>query len=356
MITFLHSSDFHLEKSFASSGLGNISKTRRQDIWKTVENIIDYIIQRPVDLLLLAGDLYNEENFTKTHMNRLMSLFARIPQTKIFISPGNHDPYRKDGLWSFVNLPDNVFLFTQESFQKFEFEDYDIYGIAYQNPHFSFDEKLLNFELNESKINILLLHSDFTDSNSPYLPFSTKYFENQSFDYIATGHIHKPTKIDHRTFYPGSPEPLGFGEIGDHSVLYGEIADQVRVEKVFLSQSLFLEYIYEIEDPFNYYSLIRRLKDLSKGYEKKIYLRLVLKGPYEKSHINIEDLEQTLGDVFTYIEILDQRESPLDMEKLRSLNKDSIISVFIREMDHEEGIVAEKALELGLEALLDSGE
>ena len=37
--------------------------------------------------------------------------FAEIPSTKIFITPGNHDPYIKDSIYDTTYFGSNVYIF-----------------------------------------------------------------------------------------------------------------------------------------------------------------------------------------------------------------------------------------------------
>ena len=41
----------------------------------------------------MAGDLYENEQIRESTIEYINDLFKQIPNTKVFISPGNHDPY-----------------------------------------------------------------------------------------------------------------------------------------------------------------------------------------------------------------------------------------------------------------------
>ena len=55
------------------------------------------------------------------------------------------------------------------------------------------------------------------------MPLDKNYLDQLGFDYIALGHIHKPIIISDNMAYCGSPEPLDFGEIGEHGIIQGII-------------------------------------------------------------------------------------------------------------------------------------
>ena len=80
--------------------------------------------------------------------------------------------------------------------------------------------KLQECNLDKSKINIFISHGDiYNETKYNYMPINI--LQNEGFDYIALGHIHKRDK-----YYPGSLVSLGFDETGKHGFIYGEIKDK----------------------------------------------------------------------------------------------------------------------------------
>ena len=80
--------------------------------------------------------------------------------------------------------------------------------------------KLQDCNLDKSKINIFISHGDiYNETKYNYMPINV--LQNEGFDYIALGHIHKRDK-----YYPGSLVSLGFDETGKHGFIYGEIKDK----------------------------------------------------------------------------------------------------------------------------------
>lgn len=56
------------------------------------------------------------------------NLFKEIPNTKIFISPGNHDPYIKNSFYNDFNWNKNVKIFNSK-IERCEYENVNIYGV-----------------------------------------------------------------------------------------------------------------------------------------------------------------------------------------------------------------------------------
>lgn len=360
MIKFIHSGDFHLSSSFESSSFpSEMANDRRNDIWLSVEKLVKNAIEKSVDYLLLTGDLFNEEYFTLNQMQRLMTLFASANNVNIIIITGNHDPIREISLWNQVIKPDNVYIFEHEFINKLQFKDTDIYGASYKDSFLNDDKILNNIELDENKYNILMLHTDIINPNINYLPISLDKIKKIGFDYVALGHIHKPTIINNYIVYPGSIEPLSFKETGIHGAVYGEISDNLNLEYLDVSNSIFLEKNYEIEEKFNFYDLKEKIEKEWTLDGKKNYLRLNLLGVLNDDfELDINILEDELKNSIHYIEIIDKLSDNIDIDKLYEMNKDNIIGVFIREMRKKDlnKSVNEKAFKLGLKALLNKGE
>ena len=58
-IKILHTGDLHLGMSFARSKLpAEIGRIRRQELWETFDRIIDTAKAEEVDLMLIAGDMF----------------------------------------------------------------------------------------------------------------------------------------------------------------------------------------------------------------------------------------------------------------------------------------------------------
>lgn len=359
MVSFLHGSDFHLSASFAHSSLREISIKRRNDIWRSVESLFNLAKEQKVDFLFLTGDLYNEEYFTLSDMKRLIDLFCLVPETKIIVTPGNHDPYRKESLWTTVEIPDHVHIFKTEKIEKLEFPEVDIYGIAFENQHFKKDHLFDGLVLDEKKINILAIHGDVFDVESPYMPLDRQELNQYPFDYIALGHIHKPLSVNERTMYSGSIEPLDFGETGKHGVIYGEIEQGVlKVDRIALSKSRFVLHEHRIQDEFNYYDLEKQLRKLKGNYEGNLYLRLILEGSLSKEYgLDLDALKDHISPLFEYVEIVDNIHQEYDIDKIYELNRSNLIGLFIEEIrSRNEDAISKIALQIGLEALIEHGE
>lgn len=352
---FIHAADFHLESSFEHTSYPTtFCRERRRDIWKAVETMVQKANENDVDYVFLCGDLYEESNFTLSHMKRFLDLLAMV-QAKVFIITGNHDPLREDSLYHKIDIPSNVHLFQDDVIRKVELEEMDLYGISYPDHIFKREDLFQDITLNTKKFNVLMIHSDCINPNERYLPFSRREIKELGFDYVALGHIHKPMIIENNFSYPGSIEPLDFSETNKHFVnLVSLTRENVSYTALECAQSLFKIKEYEIQNDFNYYDLIEFIQN-QKEESYKVYLRIILKGVLPQGYdMDTQSLEQDLAQHIHYLEIVDQLETNIDIEKVQKLNEGNIVGYFIDEMKQEdlENPIYQEALQLGLKALL----
>ena len=106
---FIHMADMHFDTPFtflnSKEDLGNIRRLEQRQVFK---EIIEYIKLNKIPYFFICGDLYEHQYVKESTIEFINNLFKDIPETKIFITPGNHDPILKK---SFYNK--NMFLVPQ---------------------------------------------------------------------------------------------------------------------------------------------------------------------------------------------------------------------------------------------------
>ena len=222
---FVHIADVHFDAPFTSLvGKENLSDIRRLEQRKIFKKVITYIKENSIDYLFISGDLYENEYIKKSTITYINDLFKEIPDTKIFISPGNHDPYIKNSYYASFNFAKNVYIF-KGNFECKECADCNIYGMGFTD--FYCKKTNLNEiqKLNNGKPNILVMHASLvggTLENQEYNPVLESNLEALEMDYVALGHIHKlyyNEKENQKIVYPGSLVSLGFDELGEHGMI-----------------------------------------------------------------------------------------------------------------------------------------
>ena len=207
---FVHIADMHFDMPFTLlSDRADLGEIRRLDQRKAFKKMIEYIKENNIEYLFIAGDFYEHNYIRESTIDFINEEFKQISETKIFITPGNHDPILKNSFYSKYNWNSNVKIFTSIP-EKIETKDCNIYGFGFDDFYMN-ESKLDSIQIEDKeKINILITHGSIDSSKTEersYNPMSSRDLKQKGFDYIALGHIHK-----RGDFYPGSTVSLGFDE------------------------------------------------------------------------------------------------------------------------------------------------
>ena len=292
-MNFVHMADMHFDTPFTNLSLkNNFGKKRRLDQREIFKKIIKYIQENKIEYLFISGDLYENEYIQKTTIEYINELFKEIPQTKIFITPGNHDPYLKNSMYNNFEWSKNVKIFTSK-IEKIETPEADIYGVGFDD-FYSTGLNIENIKIeNKNKINILITHGSLNTSDKmqlQYNPMNKNKLKELGFDYIALGHIHKPdynTEPNQRIVYPGSTISMGFDELGEHGFITGNLNKQ-KLELSFIpaDNKEFKELEFDVSNINDFEKLIEEINNL-KLDENKFY-KIILIG---KRNFEIDILE-----------------------------------------------------------------
>ena len=250
---FVHIADMHFDTPFKMlSDRRDLGETRRLDQRKAFKKMIEYIKENKIPYLFIAGDLYDNEYIRESTISFINDSFKQIPNTKIYIAPGNHDPYLKNSYYAKYNWNENVKIFTA-NVEKVENEDFILYGYGFEDFYCN-NSNIENIKLeNREKINILLTHCNLDGSDKlekEYNNLSSKKLQEIGFDYVAIGHIHKKNveeKIN--IIYPGSTISLGFDELGKHGMVVGNLEKgKLNLEFITLDEKEFKEQEFDVSE------------------------------------------------------------------------------------------------------------
>lgn len=311
-LKIVHCADVHFDSAMA--GLTPLSKVniRREEVKRTFAKIID--MSKSADMLIVAGDLFDGKYVSAQTLNFLKNEFAKIPQTKVYIIAGNHDPFVADSVYKTFDFGENVHVFGTE-LECVETPEYDIYGMSFKSPN---DERemLSGFCVkNPDKINIGVFHANL--GGVDYNPVKVSDIEKSGLDYLAMGHIHKSSGINKAgaTYYAycGSPEGKGYDETGEKGVYAVELVKGNVINQSFVPvcERMYFDEEIDITGASDYSEILERINEIYKG-ENHIY-RFTLTG---KSSLAIDTdviSEQIAG--FSVV-VRDKTEPDVDIEKL----------------------------------------
>lgn len=356
---FVHIADMHFDTEFESiAQINNLSEIRRLEQRKILKKVIEYCKDNNTELLLISGDLYEQKYIRKSTIKYINDLFNEIPDTKIFISPGNHDPYIKNSYYNTYEWNKNVYIFKDE-IEKIKLdENTNIYGYGFTDfycKNSGIEEIILD---EKNKINILITHGSLDGGNDDYKqynPISNSKLRNIGFDYIALGHIHKRYDNENKTnriVYPGSPISMGFDELGEHGMIIGEInKGRTDIEFIKLDEREYKEIEIDITDFTSKEEIIEKINSLE--LEEKNLYKIILNG-FRNIEINLREII-SLVEHENIVKIKDKTQISFDIESIK--NQNDIKGIFIKrilERAEEEALSKEeleKAIELGISSL-----
>ena len=358
---FIHIADMHFDSPFINlSQRDTLEDLRRLEQRKVFKKIIEYIKENDIEYFFISGDLYENEYIKKSTIDYINDLFKQIPETKVFIAPGNHDPYIKNSYYNKYNWNDNVKIFSSK-IEKIETKDCNIYGFGFDDFYcYKSDIEELELESKE-KTNILIMHASLDggcDDERTYNPISSKKLKEKGFDYIALGHIHK---LDYNSYegqnivYPGSPLSLGFDEIGEHGMIVGSLENKkLNLKFVKLDNEEFIKKELNISEVMSKEELIEKINNTE--VKNNQYVEIILVGN-RNFEINRYDLLKFILNE-RIIKIKDNTKIAYNLEEIAKEN--TLKGIFTKKMlekiakentsDKEKEVIY-KAIEIAYEAL-----
>lgn len=355
---FIHIADMHFDIPFTSlNNKEDLGEKRRIEQRNAFKKIIEYIKNNHIEYLFIAGDLYEHDYVRKSTIDYISKLFDEIPNTKVFITPGNHDPYIKNSIYDTYEFGDNVYIFRNSRIEKYEDENVNIYGMAFTE-FFMEESPLEKLVLPVSnKPNILVAHCDLNGSKDKegfsYNPILESKLNSLGFDYVALGHIHKNNfNNENKIYYPGSTIALGFDELGEHGMIVGEINKKnLNIDFVRLDDRKFEEIELKVDEFNSKEDLLDRILNLNLD-DKDLY-KLILIGN-RNFEINTREILRVVSRE-NILKVKDCTKINYNLEELSKQN--NLKGIFIKEVldMYNKGLCTEeeyqKAIEIGLDAM-----
>ena len=363
-IKILHTADIHI--GAAESFLGADADARRFETLITFEKIIDLAITEKVDLIAIAGDLFDSNTVEERFITAVFEKIKTAAPIKVIFAAGNHDPLNADSPFLNRSLPENLYVLGIND-ECITFDDIGakVYGRSFEHSYLQGEESL-SIKADENYINILVQHGELkSDLNSDYNAITPKFVKNSGMDYIALGHVHKRTeigKLDGTSFaYCGCPEGQGFDELDQKGVYIGEIGKKYCDLKFTpVSKRLHIEEkvdVRSLKDSSEISSTI--LMQLENAYGENFrdnLYKIELTGEISEDTeiITAEILSRINGELY-FVKLKNRTEYLIDYEALSK--EPTLKGIFVKKMlkkaelaTEEEKLIIKKALNLGLKA------
>ena len=235
---FLHISDIHLDKLLFQQNLLEI----QIDL---LNQIIDYLVDNDIDVLIMAGDIYDRSvpsNEAIEALNDFLSSLILKHHKKVLMIAGNHDSATRLSFASGLLKQEGLYIeaFVQDEMKPVVIDGVNFYLLPFFKPSYIRylynDESIVTYQdafaaymkrqkINLDETNILITHQ-FIAGNKEVIKSESEAILSvggseiidvslvKQFDYVALGHIHAPQQISRDTIrYSGSLMRYSFDEV-----------------------------------------------------------------------------------------------------------------------------------------------
>ena len=331
---FIHIADVHWgvrperEQTFG--------RIREQEIKETFQRVIDHANKQQADLLLIAGDLFDQPP-TQQELREVDYLLSRLNHTRTVLIAGNHDHLEPHDVFSQYKWNSEVYLLDGKQRDHISFEDLEttIYGFSYWKNQITkpLYDRMKPDENEGSDFSILLAHG----GDESHIPIQREALKWSGFDYIALGHIHKPMKVGSELYrYCGTPLACSVSEAQQQK---GIIMVEMGVKGEVKTTILPLEPLRQVKVVKG--TLEEVLKESCKDYVTVILT--------DKADLDVIDMQERIRLAFpNLLEI--RRENQRKTDYTRTLQTEELLDPyelccsFLKDLDEEEKMILQDVL------------
>lgn len=235
---FIHAADIHLDSPMLRLGRydGAPVEAFRSATRRAFENMVSLAIDKKVDFVLIAGDLYDGEC---KDMNTPIAFRRSLQELgeegiAVYIVQGNHDAQSKVSKAFRLDPPKGTHIFGTRSPSSVAFKIAE-QQVAIHGQGFATEAVKENLAAGyptayPDHFNIGLLHTNCGGSNdhSNYAPSTVAQLATKNYDYWALGHVHKRQVLRGRQpwiGYPGNLQGRSMRETGEKGCLLVRVED-----------------------------------------------------------------------------------------------------------------------------------
>lgn len=368
-IKILHCADLHAGFDFAF--LSRRAASRRAELLLTLQAIVSICREERVDLLLIAGDLFDTVRVPEETQRTVAELLAEIPEVTTAIAPGNHDPLTPDSPYLRSELWPSSVRILKDPQESYTFPDMPVrlWGAGFTGPYCRQPLLPVAAGAEDGRIQLCVQHGEVVSNgqSSLYNPISCARIADSGMDYIALGHIHKRSEVQRagRTWYAysGSPDGHGFDEQGAKGVYIGTVGRETcDLHFRETGRRRFEELSVDVSGANSSLAAAHLVGGalrtaFGEAYGEHLY-KVILTGAVEETaRLNAETIRGILQDEVYFLKLRDKT----TFVQAGEPSPDTLRGRFVRLMrerienatGEEERRAAQEALHLGLKALAD---
>lgn len=243
--SFVHAADLHLDSPF--EGLRatdpSVADHLRNATFEAFERIVALCIDKRVDFLLIAGDIYDGTDKSLRAQLKFRDGLARLADEGVqsFIVHGNHDPL--SGWSAGLEWPEGVHIFDGDAVKAIPVQREGeiichVYGISYPVTEVHKNLVLEFQRSDDGSFAIGLLHCNVGSDtgHESYAPCSLNDLVAAKMGYWALGHVHNRKILRDEApmvVYPGNPQGRNPREMGQRGCYLVEVSEEGRPKETF---------------------------------------------------------------------------------------------------------------------------
>ncbi len=331
--------------------------------------MMQYVREAKIDVVLMSGDIFNVEYATNNTAEALIREFRGCEDTRFVISPGVHDYYTENPIYTSGRLPQNCSVFADSKLSRFDFNEHNVtvYGWAFMTDKLA-ENPLYDHQVDDSsRINVVCGYADLNgDVDSERCPISTSDLKKFGADYYALGSRHAASKFAtagaSKYSYCGALECTGFDEpgLGGANLItidYSEDELTIENKSISFGHVDFKTEELDVTGVNTSNEIINRITKLisDKKYDKETALRVILVGNVSPTFIVPKNIESNAFGLY-YFKLVDKTLPLYDTERyMRDMSvAGQIFREFYKDLtgeDEERRLVCARAFRVVLAAL-----
>ena len=351
MLRLLHTADVHLGARHAD--LGDRAATQRERQFAAFVATIDLALAEKVDLVLIAGDLFDSNVQPKRSVERAVAQLQRLVEARIriVIAPGTHDVYDRASIYRAYDLPamagsvgSDLVTVLDPDHPDVHLKSLDVvvHGRCFATkraPHSPLDG-LDTSKDERATWHVGLLHAALaiegkTDGDDVVI--TTDEIAATNLDYLALGHWHSLTKgkAGKTSYaYSGAPEPIALDQDGAGSVLLVSLDDaegrkRATVEDRKVGRTRVEKMQLDAASVGSQPSLVAKLAERA---DQDLVLDVEVIGVKPDAlDVNVDVVESQLADRFLKLRVRDRSVSPLPEGPV--VSADTVLGAYIRDLE-----------------------
>lgn len=351
MLRLLHTADVHLGARHAD--LGDRAATQRERQFAAFVATIDLALAQKVDLVLIAGDLFDSNVQPRRSVERAAAQLKRLvdARIRIVISPGTHDVFDRASIYRAYDLAALAGAVGSDLVTVLDPEHPDVHlkplDVVVHGRCFATKRAptspLQGLDVSKddrAAWHVGLLHASIAiegKTDRDEVVITTDEIAASHLDYLALGHWHSTSKgkAGRTTYaYSGAPEPIALDQDRAGNVLIVQLDAQdgkkrVTVEERRVGKTRFERIQVDAAKVGSQPGLISTLAEKA---DADLVLDAVLIGIRpDELDVHVEEVEAELADRFLKVRVRDRSVAPLPEGILAS--PDTVLGAFIRDLE-----------------------